>query len=85
MSAVATVPVILLLLYRCTARSQAGGSPVLEWLVFIPAQLACQLDLITAPQLLYSGVAMLAGLRTIQLAGRRAQPPRFQPAVQELR
>ncbi len=87
-SAVAAVPVALLLALRCAGPSHMGAwgpgaQQALAWLVFIPAQLIVQLDLISAPALIWAagaGVWALCTFRHRPASRRRRRGP-----VEELR
>lgn len=92
-AALAALPVALLLLLRAVAAHLQRGparAPLgprtqlaLEWLVFVPAQLVCQLDLISAPALLLALGLALRSLWALQPPRVSTQPPL--PAVQQLR
>lgn len=76
-SAIAAVPVACLLVLRCAtgrALATAAATPVLEWAAFIPALLACQLDLVSAR-------ALLLAAALVAFSSQRLLPPP-RPATQ---
>ena len=80
-SAIAALPVALVLALRCLSQPWLGKAGLAwqlfaEWLMLVPVQLACQLDLITAPVLLAALIGLHCGLKLLVKQQSVAQPPK---------